>query len=461
MLFRSARERRAIVLEQMVNEGYITTAQEAEGNAEPLPSILPSSDLRPRDNWTEEVQDRLFNDPRYAVLGKDATARREAVLKGGLRVYTTLDPTAQANATAAINDSVGEKPGFTSALVSLDPTTGAVRAMVAGAGFEQSQYNIATSFPGRQAGSTWKVITLAAAMQSHFSANDQVSGDSPCDFGSPLGQTANAEEGEGTLTIRSATAGSVNCAFARIELAVGFTKVIDMAKKLGILQGNKLLPILTLTLGTIEATPLEMATVASSVANLGVHHDPYFIDKIVGPDGVVLYQEAHPGTRVMDADAAACEVDILRGVVTGGTGTGAAVPGWQVAGKTGTTDRRADAWFLGFTPTLATVVWHGSPTAAVPGAGFGGQIPASIFRRYMTAQLSGQTPQGWPAVPGWCNGPGNYVGEAGRQTIPDGYEIRDGKLVPTTTTPKVVINSTTTTTKPSSTTTTVTTPPKA
>jgi penicillin-binding protein 1A len=315
----------------------------------------------------------------------------------------------------------------------MEPTTGAVRAMVAGAGFENSQYNIATSTPGRQPGSTWKVITLAAAMQKRFSSNDQVEGTSPCDFGA-LGRTQNAEGGGGIMTIRSATAGSVNCAYVRIQLAVGFTDTIDMARKLGLNQ-SKLSPILTLTLGAIEATPLEMTTVASSVAGLGVRHDPYFVDRIVNPQGVTIYQEQHPGLRVLDEEAAACTIDQLRGVVTGGTGTGAAVPGWPVAGKTGTTDARSNAWFLGMTPNLVAAVWHGRPDSNLGDAGFGGQIPASIFRRFMTAQLDGVEPQGWPAPPGWCNGPGQFLRPGGRQSVPDGFEVREGQVVPQTTPP--------------------------
>jgi penicillin-binding protein 1A len=223
-----------------------------------------------------------------------------------------------------------------------------------------------------------------------------------------------------------------------------------MAKKLGITQ-NTLQPILTLTLGTIEATPLEMTTVAASVASMGLRHDPYFIDRIVNPEGIVIYQELHPGVRVLDEEAAACEVDMLRGVVTGGTGTGAQVPGWQVAGKTGTTDNRADAWFLGMTPKLVAAVWHGNANGRVPGAGFGGQIPASIFRRFMTAQLSGVAPEGWPGPPVWCNAPGQFLTDAGRTTVPAGFELKDGVLTPITLPPPtVIVNAapTTTTTRP-------------
>jgi membrane peptidoglycan carboxypeptidase len=410
-----ARERRTLVLALMVKEGYITRDQEAAANAEPIDFLRPADDLRPRDSWVEEVQDRLLTDPRYAVLGADRAAREAAVLKGGLKIYTTADPVAQANAQEAVNNSFN-KPGFSGSIVAIDPRTGAVRAMVAGEGFENSQYNIATTTPGRQAGSTWKIITLATAMQNHYSANDRVNGTSPCDFGR-LGATANAEPGGGTMTLRAATSGSVNCAFVNVQLSLGFPKIIDMAKKLGITQ-DTLAGYLTLTLGTIESTPLEMATVASSVANVGMRHDPYFVEKIVNSDGITIYQEQHPGVRVLDEDAAACTIDLLRGVVTGGTGTGAAVPGWEVIGKTGTTDGHGNAWFVGMTPTLVAAVWHGRPDSNVGDAGFGGQIPASIFKRFMTAQLATDTPQGWPAPPSWCNAPGQSLTPAGRSAAP-------------------------------------------
>jgi len=113
-----------------------------------------------------------------------------------------------------MNAILPEKEGSTGALVAMEPSTGAVRAMVAGPGFEQSQYNIATTPPGRQAGSTWKVITLAAALNAGMSPNDIVDGSSPCEFPGLLGRTENAEPGGGGMTLRAATAGSVNCAFA-------------------------------------------------------------------------------------------------------------------------------------------------------------------------------------------------------------------------------------------------------
>jgi penicillin-binding protein 1A len=410
-----ARERRSEALASMVDQGYITQAEADAANLEPLPSVKPEAELRPRNSWAEEVQDRLFHDDVYAVLGKTPEQRKERVLTGGLKIYATLDPNLQQLAQDAMNEILPEKPGFTGALVAMDPTNGQVKAMVAGPGFEASQYNIATSYPGRQAGSTWKVITLAAALESGFSPNDSVSGSSPCAF-KEWGRTQNAEGGGGTMSLRSATAHSVNCAFARTELAVGFPKVIDTAHALGITQ-ETLKPVLTLTLGAVESTPVEMATVTSTIANGGVHHPPVFVSKIVTTTGEVVFDAAKDvkGEQVISADTAACETDMLRGVITGGTGTAARLAGNRpVAGKTGTTDNKTDANFLGFTPQLATFIWHGNALARVPGAGFGGQIPARIFKQFMDRALYGQPVLEFPPPGPSCARPGAAISENGR-----------------------------------------------
>jgi len=434
-----ARERRHLALGNMVTQHYITQAQADAADQEPLPSIKPVAELRPRNSWAEEVQDRLFHDPVFKVLGATVKERRTKVLTGGLKIYASLDPRIQADAQNAMNDGLRQgKAGFTGALVAIDPSTGLVKAMVAGPGFEHSQYNIATSYIGRQAGSTWKVITLAAALESGFSPNDMVEGTSPCMF-KVYGRTQNAEGGGGQMTLRAATAHSVNCAFARTELAVGFNKVIDTAYKMGIVQ-KTLKPILTLTLGAIETAPLEMATVAATIASGGIHHQPLFVSKIVSPDGEVVFDAKDvPGQRAISADAAACETNLLQGVVSGGTGTNARLNGRPVAGKTGTTDNKADANFLGFTPQLATFVWHGSPVGRIPGAGFGGNIPAGIFRNFMNAALAGAPVLQFPPQGAFCSRPAAFITEFGRVSSLNG--LLPGQT--STTPPTVIINPTT------------------
>ena len=443
------KERRRLALASMVKGGYITEAEEVAGNAEPLPTVKPSAELRPTNSWTEEVQDQLYDAPMFSMLGATREQRKNAVLTGGLKIFATLDPVMQEDAQNAMDQVLPEKPGWTGSLVSMDPRTGAVKAMVAGPGFGESQYNIATSYPGRQAGSTWKVITLATAIENGYSPNDSIEGTSPCEFGA-LGRTQNSEGGGGTMTLRAATSGSVNCAFARLQQSVGSQKVIDTAKKLGISQ-DTLKPYLTLTLGVIESTALEMATVAATLANGGVRHDPIFVEKIIGPDGRVIFTAArnNPERRAISSEAAACTIDILRGVITGGTGTAARLNGRVSAGKTGTTDNRADANFIQMTPTLVDFVWHGNATARIPGAGFGGQIPARISKLFMDAALANQPAAEFPPAGPDCARAGAAITTAGR-----GGSASLNSTLPTLVPPSIVINPTTT----SSTTTRPTTP---
>jgi len=441
----AAKQRRSFVLQRMLDQGYITPQQRVAANAEPLPTINDASVLQPHDIWTDEVQKRLLNDPR---LGATPQAREAKVLRGGLQIYTTKDPDLQAKADDAVYGPGGlpNKPGFSGALVAIDPRTGAVKAMAVPP-YAQLQYNIATAeFPGRQTGSTWKVITEAAAFDSdkQFSPNDFVSGASPCAFGK-LGETRNAE-GSGSGTIRQMTEESVNCAFARIELAVGFDKVIDTAYKVGIDPARRgtayeLKPYLTLTLGTIGASPLEMATVAATIADSGVHHDPYFVQRVTDSSGRLVFDEAPTnfGTQAISPDAANCEMDVLRGVIKHGTGhpnAELADPNRIAFGKTGTTDRKADAWFLGGTPgQLVAAVWHGALSGTIPGAGFGGQIPAKIWSRFMNAALADQPIAVFPPAGPVCDRPGGRLGPdvTGQWTrfAPDATTGPGGPFVPT------------------------------
>jgi len=284
------------------------------------------------------------------------------------------------------------------------------------------------------------VITLAAALESGFSPNDLVDGTSPCAF--PVwGQTQNAEGGGGVMPLRAATAGSVNCAFARTELAVGFPKVIDTAHKMGITQ-QTLKPILTLTLGTIESTALEMATVASTIADEGVHHPPLFVSRIVGPDGQIIFDAKNvQGQQVISKDTADCETDLLHGVITGGTGTGAALNGRDAAGKTGTTDNLTDANFLEFTggAQLADFIWHGNPLAKVPGAGFGGATAAPASRDFMNGALQGQPALPLPDPGPACARPGGVITPIGRLANTQGLVPGGGTTPQTVGPPPTVV----------------------
>ncbi len=316
----SAAKRRADVLKTMVERHHITQAQADQANQEGLPTVKPTGELRPENAWAEHAQQVLLTDPR---LGATAKERRDKVLQGGLKVYTTKDPNMQQLADDAVANGLrSAKAGFSAALVAMDPNTGYVKAMSDNRPYSEAKFNLATDGAGRQVGSSFKVTTLGTVLQNGYSRNDQVDGGAPCSVPGFGGSSTNAGgEGEGgIMTIQAAATDSVNCAFVRMSTSVGMDKVIDMAQKMGMrpnVAGRQPVNewrVLTFTLGVISVTPLEMANVAATIGGGGVHHDPVFVQKVVGADGKVVFDETgRPGTRVLDPDVANCEVSILHG----------------------------------------------------------------------------------------------------------------------------------------------------
>jgi penicillin-binding protein 1A len=223
------------------------------------------------------------------------------------------------------------------------------------------------------------------------------------------------------------TASSINCAFVRLSTSVGLDKVIDMAHKMGISKQN-LDKVLTLTLGVFPQNTETMADVIATVASGGVHHTPYVVQRVVFPDGKVVEQN-NAGDQALTADVANCEQNVLRGVVTGGTGTGADVAGQQIFGKTGTTDNTTDAWFIGANPggagqQLATAVWFGNVNNA-GGAGFGGSSAAPVFQAFMSQALAGQAAAPLPD-------PGPVCARAGESVIDTGGRDANAPVGPVT-----------------------------
>ncbi|TMK65313.1 MAG: hypothetical protein E6G60_05350 [Actinobacteria bacterium] len=157
-----------------------------------------------------------------------------------------------------------------------------------------------------------------------------------------------------------------------------------------------------------------MATVAATIADSGVHHDPYFVQRVTDATGRVIFDEAttNSGTQAISESAANCEMDVLRGVITHGTGGNARLAGGHIAfGKTGTTDARANAWFIGGTPhQLVAAVWHGAISGNVPGAGFGGNVAARLWARFMNSALAGQPNAEYPPPGPVCDRPGGRIG---------------------------------------------------
>ncbi|MFN8016410.1 MAG: transglycosylase domain-containing protein [Acidimicrobiia bacterium] len=440
-----ARERRALILELARKKGIITKEQESEANAVPLPTIKPTAELKPQNYLVAEVQSRLLNDER---LGSTPQERYNKVLQGGLKVYTSYDPDLQEIAQRAVDEKLPKQKPFTAAMVVMDRNTGKVVAMVGGPGFEDAKYNLATQGE-RQPGSTWKAITLATAINDGFSPNDTVSGTSPCIVKAPgyaPWKTSNAEGGAGTETLRNATAHSVNCAYARLIAAVGVKPAAQMAKRLG--MNHDVPEYLSITLGTDEATPLEMTTVYNTLSTGGIRHDPVFITKVEGLNGEVIFEQKYTGTRVLNENVALTTNDMLRNVITGGTGTGARVPGHDAVGKTGTTEEYGDAWFCGMTMQYTACVWMGDPAARTPMRSvggrtvFGGTYPASIWKAFMVGALANQPNIAFPA-PDKSKWPkAKYITDLGRGkgSPPANETLLDPSLIPqestTTTTPE-------------------------
>jgi penicillin-binding protein 1A len=415
----AARDRRDVVADRMASLGHISPEAAEAVKAEPLPTPPPPPPPESSDYFAEHVKQELLEAP---WLGDTPQERYQMVFKGGLSIYTTLDPHAQQLAQDSVDSLLPDDPrGFTAALVSLEPGTGAVRALVGGPNFDTTKFNLVTDGDGRQVGSSFKMFTLMAALEQGIVPRDVISGAYPCPIPNPGSlddpwTPTNAEgEAAGTLSLTEATVDSVNCAFARLIKLVGPDKVVDVAHRMGIT--NPLDPILSLTLGTEPVTPLQMASAYSTLAADGVHHEPYFIDHVTGRDGTVLWSHQDNATRAVSVQNARVVTQVLTQVVNRGTGTAAAIPGRVVAGKTGSTDENTDGWFVGFTPQLTTAVWMGAPEARVPmyNVGifpkvYGGTYPAMIFGRYMSQVLAGAPPVPFaPPDPAPLNRPPNAL----------------------------------------------------
>ena len=412
-------KRRKLVTRRLVEDGHITQAQADQINATPLPDrtfsvqkATAAGQLAGANYFSEEVKQELLALPD---LGTTAQARYDSVFKGGLHIETTYDPVAQAQAEKAVATLPDTKGRFTAALASVDPPTGAVRAVVGGTNFDEQKINYATQ-GWRQPGSSFKFFSLMAAFDNGDIPSDTISGASPCRFpdaGSPKGvyEASNSHGSGSTGTITFQTQQSSNCAFLRLAQSVGLDRVADMANRMGVRTLNpKLGPdgrqvigadgaaqvqegfvpsdILSMPIGSKEVHPLAMAAAYATAANDGVYNPAYFITKVSDSHGKVLYEHKDAGVQVVSAQTARLVTQALVANITGGTGRSAALKGRPAAGKTGTTQDNADVWFVGYTPQLATAVWVGSPTdrSKVTIGGkvqFGADYPARIWQNFM------------------------------------------------------------------------------
>jgi penicillin-binding protein 1A len=349
---------------------------------------------------------RLYGTIRAAPFFDYATRElvgrygRRRARRGGLRVVTTLDPRLQRLADGAIGSWLSLPSDPASALVAIDPSTGAIRALTAIApGHQRLRFNLASQ-SHRQAGSAFKTFTLVAALESGIGLDSVWRGPSSLTIADRRCMNATgpwvvhnfADEGHGTMSLLQATAFSVNTIYAQVALKVGPAKVVDVAHRMGV--RSPLQPVCSITLGPEGVSPLEMADAFATLAAGGVHHDATALERVSGADGRVLGRLDPKGNRVLARGIAQRATYALAGVVRAGTGT-AAYFGRPAAGKTGTAESFKDAWFCGFVPQLATCVWVGYPQAELPllnvdgfGQVFGGSIPARIWHDFMSRALA-------------------------------------------------------------------------
>ena len=407
---RALRQRR-IVLNRLAELGYITEEQADSYHLQPLPKEVNEVELPPKSYFVEEVKQQLLDDPRY--LGGSPEDRFNLVFNGGLSIYTTFDPAAQRQAEAAVAATLieyneGEHGGVeaTMALAALEPDTGAVRAVVGGPGFAQDEeeFNLATQ-GSRQPGSAFKTFVMVTLFEQGYLPSDRISGRGPCQIPNPGGVpdpyvANNFASSPGQVdTITNQIRVSSNCAFLRLGRVAGIQPVVDTAAKMGIT--TELDPVASLPLGSEEVHPIDMASAYGVVGTGGFRYEPYFIERIVDRQGNVLYRHELSGQRVVTERSACWATDVLVNNMVNGTGRRAQLPLQPSAGKTGTTEESADAWFVGFTPHLATAVWLGNPNERIPMRKVtGSSYPAVAWGRFMTSYHADLEVVDFPNCPG-------------------------------------------------------------
>ncbi len=413
--------RRNEVLHAMLVNGAITSSQYARADAQTSLALKPGKRfIRIREPYFFSYVEELLQQ-EYGS---------NTVREGGLRVYTTINPGLQRAATAAISHVLTEPTDPASAIVSIDPRSGAIRAMAAVTpGSHGNQFNFVTS-ARRQPGSTFKAIALTTAVArgmdpfttSYLSAPFHYQPDSTCNPSDP-NCAWNVQTYDhtyaGVESVANATVQSDNTVYARLSLDVGPENIVAMARKLGI-RTSPLQAVPSLALGSIGVTPLEMASAYSTLAAGGVYSKPMAITKVVLPNGKADTSASWgkpQRERVIPDWVASTVTQVLEQNMLYGTGRGAHVANHTDAGKSGTTDNYADAWFNGYTPRLEAAVWIGYPSGEIPMldvhgiAVSGPTFPAQIWHLFMDTAIGNRPNVPFPPAltkPQWTSWQGQY-----------------------------------------------------
>lgn len=409
-----AQGRAKIVLSYMRELGFISQGQEDAALANPAKVIRPSTGGSA--NYAADfVMDIL--DDFVGEFDQDIT------------VATTLDLNMQKAAERAIVDVLNAKGDrfrvHQGALVSMTPD-GALKAMVGGRSYEESQFNRATS-GRRQPGSAFKPFVYLTAMEQGLTPLT-VREDGPVNYKGWNPQNFSRQY-SGPVELRTALALSLNTIATKLILEVGPKNVVQTAQRLGI--NSPLQPVPSLALGTSDVSPLELVAAYAAFANGGYGVIPYIVNEVKGANGKVLYKrppESGRLGRVMSPEAQAKMVDMMHNAFVIGSARNAAVPGWDLAGKTGTTQEYRDAWMMGFSGTLVTGVWLGNDTGELTRRLTGSTLPAEVWKNYMQVALKDQ-----PSVPligaGWHGAPesgGSLFGGGGPSAGPGQNSPRPG-----------------------------------
>jgi penicillin-binding protein 1A len=425
----AARRRRNEVLQSMVTAGDITQAQATAAGRRPL-------DVKTEDKYAVKKEPYVFDYIQQAVA-KDLCPKTPndcpRMNQGGMKIYTTIDLRKEALARQAIinhesllAEQSPEGPAA-AGLASIDPTNGHILAIASSSDYTQTKFDYATQ-AHRQPGSSFKVFVLMTLIHdfhgdpndTYYNSHELTAGWLP---GFPDYEVHTAEDSyQGDISVTKATVLSDNTVFAQLDADVTPQKVTQTAYSMGITTHLDSLPAEAIGGLRIGVTPLEMADAYSTLSNGGIHVPATIINKVVFPDGSSDDFGNPQTTRVFTPGEAYAGTQVLKGVITSGTGTAAGY-GCPAAGKTGTANNLENAWFVGYTPRMATAVWVGLPQGNIPMAdGFGGTLAAPIWHDYMqtaSGSYCGDFPT--PAEP--FQGTaffGNYAVTGGSNTVTPG-----------------------------------------
>jgi 1A family penicillin-binding protein len=400
--------RRNYVLERMAELGHLDASALQRAAREPLGVTNAAPRVRTKQPYfVEAVRQEILKDPR---LGATPDERDQRLREAGLRIDTTLVPRLQAAAERAVKSTLDRPDDPEAALVALRPQNGRIVAMVGGRDWQTSQVNLALGVSGggsgRQPGSAFKPIALAAALEQGVSLDDRYES-SPITFTFDNGETwrvSNAEgSGYGLMPLDEALVHSVNAVYARLAVQMGAGTITSQAELMGV--RTELAPVPSVALGADEVSVLDMAAAYATIANGGTSITPTTITEIRVPGRPSLGPRQEEVDNALDPGNAYLLTRVMEQVIQRGTGRAANI-GRPAAGKTGTTNDYADAWFVGFTPQLVTAVWVGHPEGRVPMTSVhgipvsGGSFPALIWKSFMLEAMDGVPAEDFAAPEG-------------------------------------------------------------